>query len=68
MPPDIGKDRTQRLECTNGIVMHYQSLFTVMGVTVLNRFGGGTNGAGRQGRRTAKTLLLHHYILSTTFL
>jgi hypothetical protein len=41
-------------------------LFTVVDATVLNRFGGGTDGAGRHGRRTAKTLLLHHYILSTT--
>lgn len=46
--------------------MAFESLFTVVNATVLNRFGGCTYGAGGHGRRTAKTLLFYHYILNTT--
>jgi hypothetical protein len=41
-------------------------LITVVDATVLNGLRRGTNRAGRHSRRIAKTLLLHHYILSTT--
>ncbi len=44
----------------------FEPLFTVMNMTILDDLRGHTTWAGCHGSRKAKTLLLHHYMLSTT--
>ena len=48
--------------------MAFESLFTIVDTSVLDRFSSGTNGAGRHDRKIAKTLLLYQYILSDLYL